>query len=676
LTLKLAARLVKVAAEEAGPEGIRSLETGIVALVKGKSIEAQLYHRILDHIHDPEVKKLAHPGLILRKITANLIEEVLAGPCGIDVSRPGKAQELFDKLAKEIAVVENYESGVLMHRPDVRALTLRMLIEDQKMKDIAKEINEGAIRYYAIQEGSDARAEELYHLLLFDLDRSRAGPRAEDRAALGMLIRSIDELPARSQAFLAARVNIERSDRVWQSADLEDWELRTAQLAQECLAMHDAKQALSLISQRRGRTPDSPLYILEVDALLATEDTRGAAKKVDEFLSLPQNGPSTILDLGLRKARLSAIQNVRLSAEQARKIFEHVSGLPADLRLAEWLTLAIDAVSEELRPTLLADVRRVQREIPGDAWKGNEDLQRRVQDTLLRKPPTEHPDLIAYRLVEVKVTTAVLYRDDPNERHGPFVLTRGQHELDFPPRFRIGVYPVTNQQFLSFVNDDGYLDDDLWRGISSANFLTQDKKTRGPATWPSSDKHPSQRGNHPVAGVSYLEASAFVRWLNRRYLDPEWQWCLPSEDMWELTARSSEGFQYPWGSGFGLDHCNSLESGIKVTSDVERFPMGKSLFGCAEMAGNVWEFVEASDQFGSYECVLRGGSFRNNEYEVKSYLRLVKVPVDHRPPDFGLRCAQLSRLDVFGRQVPNLQVSGQASRSPIEVKTKQVRKKK
>lgn len=388
LTLKLAARLVRVAAEEAGPDGIRSLETGIIAFVKGKSIEAQLYHRILDHIHDPEVKKLAHPGLILRKITAELIEEVLAGPCAVDVSRPGKAKELFEKLAEEIALVENYESGVLTHRPDVRALTLRMLIEDQKMQGIAKQINESAIRYYAIRGGSDARAEELYHLLLFDLDRSRVEPRAEDPTALGMLIRSIDEFPLRSQAFLAARVNMERSDRVWQAADLEDWELRTAETAREYLAMHDGKQALSLISQRRGRTPDSPLYALEVDALIETGDLQAAAKRADELFSLPQISTSTTLDLELRKARVNAIRRVPLNAEQARKTFEQVSGSVPDLRVVEWLLLAIDAVTEESTGLLLVEyLGRVRREIPTNLWEANQGLHQRVQATLLRKEP-------------------------------------------------------------------------------------------------------------------------------------------------------------------------------------------------------------------------------------------------------------------------------------------------
>jgi formylglycine-generating enzyme required for sulfatase activity len=57
------------------------------------------------------------------------------------------------------------------------------------------------------------------------------------------------------------------------------------------------------------------------------------------------------------------------------------------------------------------------------------------------------------------------------------------------------------------------------------------------------------------------------------------------------------------------------------------------------MAGNVWEFVLAEDAREGNTCVLRGGSFSNNRFEVRSYLRLFGVPVMHRPPDFGFRLA-------------------------------------
>ena len=58
------------------------------------------------------------------------------------------------------------------------------------------------------------------------------------------------------------------------------------------------------------------------------------------------------------------------------------------------------------------------------------------------------------------------------------------------------------------------------------------------------------------------------------------------------------------------------------------------------MAGNLWEFVLASDS-STRLCVLRGGSYKNNASEVRSYLRLIRVPKSHRPHDFGFRLTQI-----------------------------------
>ena len=99
----------------------------------------------------------------------------------------------------------------------------------------------------------------------------------------------------------------------------------------------------------------------------------------------------------------------------------------------------------------------------------------------------------------------------------------------------------------------------------------------------------------------------------------------------------------PWGHRFKIDCCNSAEAGNRTTTDVSSYPAGVSHDGCFDMAGNIWEFVVADEQ-QPWSCVLKGGSFRNTQNEVKSYLRLFGVPRDHRPPDFGFRCSQVYAL--------------------------------
>jgi hypothetical protein len=286
---------------------------------------------------------------------------------------------------------------------------------------------------------------------------------------------------------------------------------------------------------------------------------------------------------------------------------------------------------------LVQEGTKIQESDPSRADIRSELLRRLERKGHSGRPA---PDPIDYPIVEIHPPVSVSYNDDPNERNGDFVITRGHHELNLQETFRMGVYPVTNRLFFQFVKDYGYADDRFWKKSWRRNFYTQDRKTKGPETWNSSESYPPDTDNYPVTGISYLEARAFVRWMQLRYPDPGWTWCIPSEDMWELAARSWLGHAFPWGPNFKFGYCNSTESSLGRPSDVTQFPLGKSAYGCADLAGNVWEFVEP-EQRTSNSCVLRGGSFVNNQHEIKSYFRLVEVPVDFRVHDFGVRCAQI-----------------------------------
>ena len=86
LSLRLAASLVQK--EGAGLGGVKDLETTsyFFLSLSDEVIQGQLYERILGHIHHPEVVKLAHPGLVLRRVNPDLILKVLKEPCGLSVA--------------------------------------------------------------------------------------------------------------------------------------------------------------------------------------------------------------------------------------------------------------------------------------------------------------------------------------------------------------------------------------------------------------------------------------------------------------------------------------------------------------------------------------------------------------------------------------------------------------
>jgi formylglycine-generating enzyme required for sulfatase activity len=90
-----------------------------------------------------------------------------------------------------------------------------------------------------------------------------------------------------------------------------------------------------------------------------------------------------------------------------------------------------------------------------------------------------------------------------------------------------------------------------------------------------------------VVVVSWYEAAAYANWLSEVTAKP---YRLPTEAEWEKAARGIDGRKYPWGNEFDKIFCNSDESGLGRTSPVGIFPKGKSLYGCYDMAGNVWEW--------------------------------------------------------------------------------------
>lgn len=247
------------------------------------------------------------------------------------------------------------------------------------------------------------------------------------------------------------------------------------------------------------------------------------------------------------------------------------------------------------------------------------------------------------RLTTRRVTRAgetPIYSDDPLEKHGPFVATRGVHTTIVPARFHIATSPVSNVLFAEFIRDDGYRHQEFWQDCptgANEEFRCLDR-TFGPSTWASAKEYL----NYPaeaVAGICYYEALAFLFWLERNIAAPaDFRWCLPTENMWEFAARGRRGLLYPWGPTFEVGRCNSSEASIGRPSAGGRFPNGRSFYGVEDMAGNVWEFVRATD-VETWSCVLRGGSYSNSAAEVKSSLRLFGVARLLRAPDFGIRCA-------------------------------------
>jgi formylglycine-generating enzyme required for sulfatase activity len=228
-----------------------------------------------------------------------------------------------------------------------------------------------------------------------------------------------------------------------------------------------------------------------------------------------------------------------------------------------------------------------------------------------------------------------------------------EHMVDLSELW-IGKYEVTNEQFLRFVRETGYVT--VAEEEKGARFVTEKDPIQPTPRLPGASFRapygpdgPKTDGmpRHPVVQVSYIDAAAFCRWASRE-LTRGWVVELPLETQWEKAARWSrtEGVsrRFPWGDdpapsgrrvpspgpGYGPADVEKVLAGPLLTHEVGTLD-DASPCGAHDMAGNVYEWVQdgyATDVYADRarkvppvrdpppfiietETILRGGSFNS-----------------------------------------------------------------
>lgn len=280
LALRLAANVIVADPTQATSKGIKDLTNRkwLFFKVDEQIIQGQLYRRILQHIHDENVRKLAHPGMVLRRVTPDVILKVLAPLCEISVSDLAEAERLFEALKQEHGLVEGSGKGVLVYRPEIRLAMIRLLEQD-KFEEV-RELHQAAIYYYENQEGTAARAEEIYHRLVLDKDDPWILDSRWIQGIESSVAASLDEYPDRAKAWLASRINLEVPRSVFQNADISEWERNITRKVQRALSDLEIDWALSLLRERSDRSEASPLFALEAKAHLLRNEFTSAEEVV------------------------------------------------------------------------------------------------------------------------------------------------------------------------------------------------------------------------------------------------------------------------------------------------------------------------------------------------------------------------------------------------------------
>ncbi len=225
--------------------------------------------------------------------------------------------------------------------------------------------------------------------------------------------------------------------------------------------------------------------------------------------------------------------------------------------------------------------------------------------------------------------------------------------------FAIDRAPVSNGDFLEFINSGGYKDFRWW--LSEGWEAVNRERWKAPLYWERRDDQwmirdfhglsgVEEKANDPVAHVSFFEAAAYAKWAGKR---------LPTEAEWEKAAcfdpENRRKQKFPWGdSAPDATKANLFENQYWGVAPIGSLPQGRSAYGCHQMIGDVWEwttsdyvpypgfkseFDEYNDKWFIGQKVLRGGSFATPQIHIRPTYRNFFHPPE-RWMISGFRCAK------------------------------------
>ena len=166
-----------------------------------------------------------------------------------------------------------------------------------------------------------------------------------------------------------------------------------------------------------------------------------------------------------------------------------------------------------------------------------------------------------------------------DDRRCAYDNERPRHRVALAP-YWIDRTPVTNEEYLAFMEDGGYRRPELWSDAGRA-WLAESKADAPKYWWRESgawqrrsmDRIGVPEPSAQVIHVCYHEAEAFARWAGKR---------LPTEPEWEIAAawdvKTGQARYYPWGAGFRDWTAANLDQLAFDVAPVDTYPANVSPF--------------------------------------------------------------------------------------------------
>ena len=202
----------------------------------------------------------------------------------------------------------------------------------------------------------------------------------------------------------------------------------------------------------------------------------------------------------------------------------------------------------------------------------------------------------------------------------------------FLDAFYMDKYPVTNAQYMAFVNANPQ-----WSNPRSVTKFISAIYNDGYylSHW-NKNNYPESKADHPIVYISWYAAMAYAQWVGKR---------LPTEAEWEKAARGGLTDQkYPWGNSIDTGKAN-CDKNVGSTTPIGNYPANE--YDLYDMVGNVWEWC--LDEYGFY------GSFpRRNLFSEESIIKVTN----------NFKNIKRSRVLRGGSWITTIQDVGVANRYP------------
>ena len=243
--------------------------------------------------------------------------------------------------------------------------------------------------------------------------------------------------------------------------------------------------------------------------------------------------------------------------------------------------------------------------------------------------------------VMVGIPAGAFVMGSPDDEAGRFDTEGPQHRVTIKA-FALSKFPVTSEQFLTFLKDTGYQP----APCNSIQRVGWKSPGHGYAFPPFGSEPP----HWPAVCLDWEDAHVYIDWLNRKVnaarpnlANAPGPYRLPSEAEWEYAARAGTTTARWWGDeiGSGRANCNGCGSKFdyRTLGDVDAFPVNP--FGLYGVLGNAWQWTEDCwhDNYAGAPAdgsawtervcrkhVVRGGSWNNVPVFIRSATRSGSTP--------------------------------------------------